>query len=88
MNTSRHRQCERCWIAGHAVLNTDDPPRVIGVDELPIRITDEDGWIAPPDICCFCGEVTISGICVRADPRSLPHCPENDPARRRAAGLR
>jgi len=43
---------------------------IVGVTRLPHRIRDPDsGHIGdPPGYCCFCGELTISGIFTRADP--------------------
>ena len=31
------------------------------------------------DDCCFCGNMTRSGIYVRADPKTLEHCSQEHP---------
>lgn len=56
-------KCERCWVEAETTL-----------EEGTIRIR-RPSRIAEPEVetCAFCGELTISGIYVREDPRTLAY---------------
>lgn len=81
MSQWNHSQCERCWIRDYAILDdTAQPSRIVGVSRLPVRLKNGHGQIADPEPCCFCGEVTISGIQVRHDPKTLLECLGHEPS--------
>lgn len=53
-----HSQCESCWVE-------TQPGRV------PVRIVEEARDI---ETCCRCGQPTRSGIYIRAELATMPHC--------------
>lgn len=58
--------CERCWINENAVIVGDEM-----IIKPPYRIVNDDAMSI--DNCCKCGLVTIMGIYIRIDPRTVPH---------------
>jgi hypothetical protein len=60
--------CERCWIAEHTRADGDG----IAID-IPVRVKD-----AGPDVCSYCGFITISGIYTRADPSTVKYPKEKE----------
>lgn len=59
-----HAQCERCWIREEGTV-VDGRYQV----RVPSRLVETDLVT-----CCFCGELTISGIWRRADPETVLFC--------------
>lgn len=42
-------------------------------DDVPTRLRTPE-----PELCCWCGQQTDSGIYLRADPNTLDHCPRRE----------
>ena len=63
MSAWTHSICESCW-------NKKNPDRpavhIVGVE------TDDDGDVADPEVCCYCGKTHSSGIYVRGAPEETP----------------
>lgn len=60
-------QCERCWIEENSIWESlPGGGEVLKSIRFPVRITE-------PEIkqCAVCGELTISGIFVRKDPKEV-----------------
>lgn len=55
--------CEPCWIAEHHTVDLDGSTSV----RRPVRSLDTD-----LEVCCRCGNLTVAGIYVRADPATVP----------------
>jgi hypothetical protein len=69
MSQWTHPQCETDWIKQNMVIGEAGD-----FIRLPHRIVDPDtGYVGELATCCWCGQTTISGIFVRADPSSLQH---------------
>ena len=62
-------QCERCWIN----LNTAIDPTFEVTIRQPVMVKDRE-----IETCAFCGEFTIVGIYVRADPSTIPYPKKED----------
>lgn len=59
--------CERDWVKQNARYNEDD---VLTEIRMPYRLTSEHTEI---ERCAWCGEPTIFGVYVRADPDTVPY---------------
>lgn len=66
MSAWTHPQCERCWIRGETSSNPATGHLEV---RRPARLTGDR-----LQYCCYCGDLTISGIYRRADPATLPAC--------------
>lgn len=66
-------KCERCWIEHEGRWDTDEAEGITYLSSvrIPFRLTDPDG--PRVEQCAWCGQPTIVGIYVRADPATVPY---------------
>lgn len=64
--------CERCWIDANGEFDLDDVAGVVTQRLVSLRMPTV---VREPSVeeCSFCGNPTILGAFVRADPSSVPY---------------
>lgn len=73
MRWGNHACCEACWIAREAIVEQALGGLIITGVRTPHRVRD-----VPLSRCCLCGNLTISGIYVRATNAQAPECEGHD----------
>lgn len=61
--------CEKCWIEDNMTINEDGEISL----RYPMMLRDPE-----PETCCYCGDYTIIGVYIRADPDKVPYPTRED----------